>query len=174
MGISLLQTNQITSTMKFLLLLAVIVLNGAHGSPANDQVRASPMTEEEALKYVLKDIVQCEAEGHTWEEVFATLDGNNDGCYTWEESWDFLKQVNQDHVCIKPHNDRSSEDMASVLVWWQCMEEQLTMGEMTGLSLHQIFDWMMDKDQDGCVNIAEHKEWAKDTKNNCKLAKIVE
>merc|ERR1712212_282559 len=114
-----------------------------------------------------------QAEGHTWEEVFAATDVNNDGCYTWEEAWDFLKQVNQDHVCIKPDNERSSEDMANVVVWWQCVEEQLIMDAMKGISLHQTFEWM-DKDQDGCVNIAEYKEWVKDIKNHCQLAKIVE
>jgi len=157
--------------MVALLLFSLVCVMGYE-----DQVKANPMNELEALRMVLKGLVRCEAEGHPWTEVFASADENNDGCITWDESIIFYKETDKNHVCLKQTEKSSFEpvDKTNLDVWWTCVEDEIIRDEENGMTLHQIFEKKLDTDEkDGCVTMKEHEAWVKAVNHDCLLYAIV-
>merc|ERR1712029_1049747 len=89
--------------LKFSLVLVCLAgFEKAKTSPVADK---SPSDDELAkLKVLLKNLMECAAEGDSWEKVFDTF---GKGCVRFN---DITKRISQGHLCDNSDRDHSDHD----------------------------------------------------------------
>merc|ERR1712029_1036137 len=144
--------------LKFSLVLVCLAgFEKAKTSPVADK---SPSDDELAkLKVLLKNMMECTAEGDSWEKVFDTF---GKGCVRFN---DITERITQDHLCLHSDHDHSNNRHSDK--FWDCEENEVINDELKGMTLEDIFKEKMDKNGDGCVTKEEHKEWADYVLRNC-------
>merc|ERR1712111_80806 len=156
--------------LKFSLVLVCLAgFEKAKTSPVADK---SPSDDELAkLKVLLKNLMECAAEGDSWEKVFDTF---GKGCVRFN---DILERVSEGHLCDHSdhdndhsdydHSDHDNSDRGLSDKFWDCEESEVINDELKGMTMEDIFKEKMDKNRDGCVTKEEHKEWADYVLRNC-------